>query len=117
MLSVLQDSADLAGYDVDTVIKATCSTIIAGATDTTTGQHFELLPFGGGRRSCPGISFGLQMTHLALAALLQAFEITTPSNAPVDMTATFGLTNIKTTPLEVFVKPRLSPLVYHTNSL
>ncbi|XP_061343159.1 cytochrome P450 CYP82D47-like [Gastrolobium bilobum] len=74
------------------------------------GQHFELLPFGGGRRACPGISFGLHMTHLALAAFLQAFEITTPSNVQVDMSATFGLTNIKTTPLEVLVKPRLS---YH----
>ncbi|KAK7351674.1 hypothetical protein VNO77_11286 [Canavalia gladiata] len=72
------------------------------------GQHFELLPFGGGRRSCPGIPFALQMTHLALAAFLQTFEVTTPSNAEVDMTATFGLTIIKTTPLEVLVKPRLS---------
>jgi len=72
------------------------------------GQHFELLPFGGGRRSCPGISFGLQMSHLALASFLQAFEITTPSNAQVDMSATFGLTNMKTTPLEVLVRPVLS---------
>lgn len=71
------------------------------------GQHFELLPFGGGRRSCPGIPFALQMTHLALAAFLQAFEVTTPNNAQVDMSATFGLTFIKTTPLEVLVKPRL----------
>ncbi|KAJ1440116.1 Cytochrome P450 [Sesbania bispinosa] len=71
------------------------------------GKHFELLPFGGGRRSCPGISYGLQMSHLALAAFLQAFEITTPSNAQVDMSATFGLTNIKTTPLEILAKPRL----------
>ncbi|CAL5211826.1 unnamed protein product [Lathyrus oleraceus] len=71
------------------------------------GQHYEFLPFGGGRRSCPGITFGLQMTHLALAAFLQAFEVTTPSNGNVDMSATFGLTNIKTTPLEVIAKPRL----------
>ncbi|KEH37856.1 putative cytochrome P450 [Medicago truncatula] len=71
------------------------------------GQHYELLPFGGGRRSCPGITFGLQMTNLALASFLQAFEVTTPSNAQVDMSATFGLTNIKTTPLEVIAKPRL----------
>lgn len=76
------------------------------------GQHFELIPFGGGRRACPGISFALQMTHLAIAALLQAFDVTTPSNAAVDMTATFGLTNIKTTPLEVLLKPRLSPSLY-----
>ncbi|MED6218267.1 hypothetical protein PIB30_025189 [Stylosanthes scabra] len=77
------------------------------------GQNFELLPFGGGRRSCPGITFGLQMTKLALAAFLHAFEVKTPSNDPVDMSATFGLTIIKTTPLEVFAKPRLSPSVYH----
>ncbi|MED6192804.1 hypothetical protein PIB30_013434 [Stylosanthes scabra] len=73
------------------------------------GQHFELLPFGGGRRACPGVLFGLQMTKLVLAAFLHAFEVTTPSNDPVDMSATFGLTIIKTTPLDVLVKPRLSP--------
>lgn len=76
------------------------------------GQHFELIPFGGGRRICPGIPFGLQMTNLALAAVLQAYDVTTPSNAPVDMGATFGLTNIKTTPLEVLLKPRLLPSLY-----
>ncbi|RYR41448.1 hypothetical protein Ahy_A08g037844 [Arachis hypogaea] len=81
------------------------------------GQHFELLPFGGGRRSCPGITFGLQMTKLALAAFLHAFEITTPSDAPVDMSAKYGLTIIKTTPLEVFAKPRLSPSVLSLNTL
>ncbi|XP_007017404.2 PREDICTED: cytochrome P450 CYP82D47 [Theobroma cacao] len=73
------------------------------------GQHFELIPFGAGRRLCPGINFGLQMTHLVLARLLHAFDIWTPSNEPVDMTGSPGLTNIKATPLEVLVKPRLSP--------
>ena len=71
------------------------------------GQNFELIPFGSGRRACPGISFGLQMLHLTLASLIHAFEISTPSHAPVDMSATFGLTNIKSTPLDVVVKPRL----------
>ena len=71
------------------------------------GQNFELIPFGSGRRACPGISFGLQMLHLTLASLIHAFEISTPSNAPVDMSATFGLTNIKSTPLDVVVKPRM----------
>ena len=27
------------------------------------GNHFELLPFGSGRRKCPRISYGLQMVH------------------------------------------------------
>ena len=69
------------------------------------GKHFELIPFGGGRRSCPGIAYGLQITQLVLAALLQAFEVST--DGLVDMTASFGLTNAKATPLEVLVKPRL----------
>ena len=49
------------------------------------GQHFELIPFGSGRRMCPGISFALQVTQLTLATLLHAFEITNPSDEPVDM--------------------------------
>ncbi|XWS21118.1 hypothetical protein CRYUN_Cryun30bG0028000 [Craigia yunnanensis] len=76
------------------------------------GQDFELIPFGAGRRLCPGINFGLQMTHLVLASLLHAFDIWTPSNEPVDMTGSPGLTNIKATPLEILVKPRLSLSLY-----
>ncbi|MED6167390.1 hypothetical protein PIB30_002361 [Stylosanthes scabra] len=72
------------------------------------GQHFELLPFGSGRRSCPGISLALSVMHLILAALLHSFEITTPSNEPVDMTKGIGLTNVKATPLEVLLVPRLN---------
>lgn len=76
------------------------------------GQHFELIPFGAGRRACPGISFGLQMTHLALASLLHGFDITTPSSGPVDMTGSPGMTNIRATPLEILVKPRLPSHLY-----
>ncbi|MBA0638079.1 hypothetical protein Godav_024604 [Gossypium davidsonii] len=76
------------------------------------GQHFELIPFGAGRRLCPGISFGLQMTQLVLATFLHGFHISTPSNEPVDMNGSPGLTNIKATPLEILLKPRLSPSLY-----
>lgn len=31
------------------------------------GQHIELIPFGSGRRICPGISFALQAMQLILA--------------------------------------------------
>ncbi|KAL4634618.1 hypothetical protein ACB092_04G212800 [Castanea dentata] len=76
------------------------------------GQHFELIPFGSGRRMCPGISFALQVTQLTLATLLHAFEIATPSDEPVDMTEKGGLTNLKATPLEVNLTPRLEAQVY-----
>ncbi|THG15268.1 hypothetical protein TEA_029710 [Camellia sinensis var. sinensis] len=76
------------------------------------GQHFELIPFGAGRRVCPGTSFGVQMLHLVLARFLHGFELSTPSNALIDMTESAGLTNLKVTPLEVLVTPRLSPNLY-----
>ncbi|MCO5608365.1 hypothetical protein L7F22_062574 [Adiantum nelumboides] len=38
------------------------------------GQHFELLPFGSGRRSCPGLPLGLSNVHIMLASLIQVFD-------------------------------------------
>ncbi|XP_026442035.1 cytochrome P450 71B34-like [Papaver somniferum] len=38
------------------------------------GQFFEFLPFGGGRRGCPGIHMGLSTVDLALANLLYSFD-------------------------------------------
>ena len=76
------------------------------------GKHFEFIPFGAGRRICPGMSFGLQVVHLALANFLHAFEFSTPCNAPVDMGERFGLTNMKAEPLEVLIAPILSPNAY-----
>ncbi|XP_021901245.1 cytochrome P450 71B35-like [Carica papaya] len=38
------------------------------------GQNFELLPFGGGRRGCPGVYMGAVMVELALANLLYCFD-------------------------------------------
>ncbi|KAK1433539.1 hypothetical protein QVD17_10450 [Tagetes erecta] len=72
------------------------------------GAHFELIPFGAGRRSCPGTTLAIQVLHLVLATLLHHFNITTPGGAPVDMTETPGLTNAKVSPLEVLLSPRAS---------
>ncbi|KAK1436564.1 hypothetical protein QVD17_02345 [Tagetes erecta] len=71
------------------------------------GFDFELIPFGAGRRCCPGIGYAKQLLHIVLATLLQNFEISVPNGAPVDMTAINGLTNAKAGPLEVLVSPRL----------
>ncbi|CAB4272578.1 unnamed protein product [Prunus armeniaca] len=70
------------------------------------------MPFGSGRRVCPGISMGLQTTLLTLASFLHSFDVTTRGNAAVDMSASAGLTNRKLTPLDVLIKPRLSPHLY-----
>ncbi|KAM4129609.1 hypothetical protein ACJW30_01G036400 [Castanea mollissima] len=76
------------------------------------GQNFELIPFGSGRRSCPGVSFAIQVLHLTLARLLHAFEFATPLDQPVDMTESPGLTIPKATPLEVLLTPCLPAKLY-----
>ncbi|XP_031096913.1 cytochrome P450 76A1-like [Ipomoea triloba] len=38
------------------------------------GHHFELIPFGAGRRICAGIPLAHRMLHLVLGSLLHAFD-------------------------------------------
>jgi len=78
------------------------------------GHHFELLPFGGGRRICPAISFGLQMVHFTLATFLHSFEILSSPDL-IDMIETSESTNIRVIPIEILIKPRLSFSCYENN--
>lgn len=66
------------------------------------GQHFELLPFGSGRRVCPGLSLAYRMLHLILANLLHCFNWKLENGMTeedVDMTELFGLSLHKAMPL------------------
>ncbi|KAB1224090.1 Cytochrome P450 82G1 [Morella rubra] len=51
----------------------------------------EFQPESSGRRSCPGITFGLQVVHLALARVLQGFDIATVGGRKVDMREGLGI--------------------------
>ena len=58
------------------------------------GQNFELLPFGGGRRICPGLPLAMRMLPLMLGSLVNNFnwrleEGVTPEN--MNMEDKFGL--------------------------
>ena len=57
------------------------------------GTDYELLPFGAGRRRCPGLAFGLANGELPLASLLFHFDWEVPGMADptkLDMTEAFG---------------------------
>ncbi|XLR12822.1 cytochrome P450 71A1 [Arachis ipaensis] len=70
------------------------------------GQDFQFLPFGTGRRGCPGISFGLTSTEYILANLLYWFDWKLCDKNgqllhDVDMSELCGLTVTKKVPLHV----------------
>ena len=56
---------------------------------------------------CHEASLVLQLMHLMLAALLHGFEILTPSDETVDMSKKVGINNVKPSPLDVLLVPRL----------
>ena len=63
-------------------------------------QHFHLLPFGSGRRGCPGTSLALQVVQTTLATLIQCFEWkVSGEEGTVDMEEGPGLTLPRAHPL------------------
>lgn len=76
------------------------------------GQCFEYIPFSSGRRMCPGMMFGLQVIHLTLARLLQAFEFSTPNGEAIDMGEGLGIALPKLKPLDIVLTPRLPQELY-----
>ncbi|KAF6173438.1 hypothetical protein GIB67_027133 [Kingdonia uniflora] len=71
------------------------------------GQNYEFIPFGSGRRICPGISFAVAIVEVAIANLLFHFDWEVPggTNAEeLDMIEGFGMSANKRTPLQLVPK-------------
>uniref|UniRef100_A0A7N0UY27 Cytochrome P450 n=1 Tax=Kalanchoe fedtschenkoi TaxID=63787 RepID=A0A7N0UY27_KALFE len=66
----------------------------------------KFIPFGVGRRICPGASMASKVVGLALASLIQCFEWGRIGEEEVDMRECPGLTMSKIEPLEVMCRPR-----------
>ncbi|KAJ9691925.1 hypothetical protein PVL29_011164 [Vitis rotundifolia] len=79
------------------------------------GQDFELLPFGTGRRMCPGYSLGLKVIQSSLANLLHGFKWKLPGDMKredLSMEEIFGLSTPKKIPLVAMAEPRLPAHLY-----
>ncbi|XP_002444127.2 indole-2-monooxygenase [Sorghum bicolor] len=58
------------------------------------GNDFQFVPFGAGRRICPGLNFGLATVEIMLANLVYCFDWGLPigmKEEDIDMTEVFGL--------------------------
>uniref|UniRef100_A0A0E0M1R2 Cytochrome P450 n=1 Tax=Oryza punctata TaxID=4537 RepID=A0A0E0M1R2_ORYPU len=131
---VAREDASVAGYDVPTGTRVLVNvwTIardpalwdspeeflperFIGSKIDVKGQNFQLLPFGSGRRMCPGHSLGLKVIQLSLASLLHGFEWSLPdgvSAGELSMEEVFGLSTPRKIPLEAVAKPKLPAHLY-----
>ncbi|CAM0956579.1 unnamed protein product [Alopecurus aequalis] len=71
------------------------------------GQDFTFLPFGAGRRGCPGVKFAMPSNELALASLVHHFdwELADERKPLVDMTELHGLSVRLKSALLLVAKP------------
>uniref|UniRef100_A0A0A9GTN3 Uncharacterized protein n=1 Tax=Arundo donax TaxID=35708 RepID=A0A0A9GTN3_ARUDO len=82
------------------------------------GQHFQFMPFGSGRRGCPGMGLALQSVPAVLAALVQCFDWAIPATDAdgnnkqammLGMEESDGLVCARKQPLLLRPTPRLNP--------
>ncbi|XP_065858094.1 geraniol 8-hydroxylase-like [Euphorbia lathyris] len=69
------------------------------------GRNFELIPFGGGRRICPGLPLATRMLHLVLGSLINNFDWKIEEGCEtktLNMDDKFGFTLEKVIPFELF---------------
>ncbi|KAL3632071.1 hypothetical protein CASFOL_025055 [Castilleja foliolosa] len=92
-----------------------CPDRFIGKAIDVKGQSFELLPFGSGRRMCPGYSLALKVVQSSLANLLHGFNWKLPGNMrpeDLDMEEIYGLSTSKKVPLVTVAEPRLPIQLY-----
>lgn len=72
------------------------------------GPNFEMIPFGAGRRGCPGITFAIVIIELTLARFVHKFNFALPKGVKeedLDMSECTGLTLRKKLPLLAVATP------------
>ncbi|KAI4338780.1 hypothetical protein MLD38_023793 [Melastoma candidum] len=79
-----------------------------GSSIDLAGKHFEFLPFGMGRRMCPGMGFALANMELTLANLMYYFDWQLANGLPpaeLDMAELSGQVTKRLNPLLVVATP------------
>lgn len=88
-------------FDPDRYITGNEEADITGVTGV------KMLPFGVGRRICPGLGMATVHVHLMLARMVQEFEWTSfPPNSKIDFTGKLEFTVVMKNTLRAMIKPR-----------
>jgi len=77
------------------------------------GHDFKYMPFGYGRRACPGLCVAMRMLKFTVGKLLHSFDWSIPDGVEgVDMSEGRAVTLSKEVPLKAAIKPRLPHHLY-----
>ncbi|KAL5546789.1 hypothetical protein UlMin_006476 [Ulmus minor] len=79
------------------------------------GHDYRLLPFGAGRRVCPGAQLGIYLVTSMLGHLLHQFQWSPPQGMKaeeIDLTESPGMVTYRSKPLEAVATPRLASHLY-----
>ncbi|KAG5572833.1 hypothetical protein H5410_062599 [Solanum commersonii] len=82
-----------------------------GSSIDIRGRDFQLLPFGSGRRSCPGMQLGIIIVQLIVAQLVHCFDWELPKGmqpCELDVEENFGLATSRENPLVAIPTYRLN---------
>ncbi|XP_077235611.1 flavonoid 3'-monooxygenase CYP75B137-like [Tasmannia lanceolata] len=78
------------------------------------GNNFNYLPFGSGKRMCVGVPMAERMLTYVLASLLHSFEWQVPEGEKLNLSEKYTIVLKKETPLVAIPMPRLSiPELYY----
>lgn len=81
------------------------------------GHSYKYLPFGSGRRACPGMSFGSNAVYVGVGSLVHAFNWTLPEGLKledIDLSEGSSFTIALRHPLIAVATPRLPLHLYRT---
>ncbi|KAF3776948.1 Cytochrome P450 [Nymphaea thermarum] len=86
------------------------------------GNDFEVIPFGAGRRICPGMSMGIRMVQLMVATLVHGFNWELPAGQvpeKLNMDEVYGISLQRAVPLKIHPQacPKHLPCLAHTHLL
>ncbi|KAK4277433.1 hypothetical protein QN277_015433 [Acacia crassicarpa] len=76
-------------------------------------EGYSLIPFGAGRRQCPGANLAKRIMALTIGSLVQAFEWKKIGDKQINMMEGDGLTLARLEPLVALIRPRqeMTPLL------
>nr|AFK40361.1 unknown [Medicago truncatula] len=75
--------------------------------DITRSKEIKMMPFGAGRRICPGLNLALLHLEYFVANLVWNFDWKVPEGGHVDLTEIQEFTMVMKNPLQVHISPRI----------